>query len=92
MAEGAKLLSKVLDKVDAVLFEHGLEFKDEAKWEDFAAQLVALLYNYYDDEGDDKDDSDFDPDAPEEESSTDPDGSESLDDSAPAVDKKRKHA
>ena len=71
--DATKLLAKVLDKMDRVLFEHDLEFRDDTKWEDFAEEVRELVHRYYDDFGGDKDDPDFDPNAPGSSSASDSD-------------------
>jgi hypothetical protein len=69
MAEsGAKLLAKVADKIDRVLFEGDLEFADESRWEEFLERLQALVYDFYDDHA--EEDSSFDPDKSSETSSS----------------------
>ena len=73
----AKLLAKVIDRMDRLLFEHELEFRDDKVWEDFAEKVRQLIYEYYDDNAEDVADADFDPEA--ESSSSD---SVSLDHSA----------
>ncbi len=73
--DASKLLAKVIDKVDRVLFEHDLEFRNSADWEEFADKVRALVHEYYDDCADNAADPDFDPDAPDESSSSE---SESL--------------
>jgi hypothetical protein len=84
-ADAAKLLGKVIDKMDSVLFEHDLQFREEADWEAFAEKLRALVFEYYDDLASEKDDADFDPDA---DSSTT--ASESLDAESSDGSRKRK--
>lgn len=57
-----RLMARVLDKVDKTLFEHGLQFKEEESYENFAEELAALFYRYYDDLT--GGDSDYDPKKP----------------------------
>lgn len=47
--DGTRLLCKVLDKIDLTLTLNGMGFKAEKSWEDFGAQILALLYEHYDD-------------------------------------------
>lgn len=47
--DSTRLLGKVLDRVDGLLFKHGFEFKDDALWEEFAADVEKLFFKYYDD-------------------------------------------
>jgi len=67
--DAAKLLAKVIDKMDRVLFEHDLQFKPNADWEEFADKVREIIYVYYDDLAD-EDDPDFDPNAPPTSSSS----------------------
>lgn len=46
----ARLLAKVLDRIDLILVEHGMLFKEDKDWEEFGGAVVALLYHYYEDE------------------------------------------
>jgi hypothetical protein len=51
--EARKLLFHLADKVDKVLFEHGLVFAkedDDAAWAVFLEELRALVYKHYEDE------------------------------------------
>jgi len=64
-----KLLAKVIDKVDRVLFEHDLQFRDDADWEQFADKVRELVHEYYDDCVGDAADADYDPDAADSSSS-----------------------
>lgn len=75
--DAARLLAKVIDRMDRVLFEHELEFKDDKDWEQFADRVRDLIYEYYDEDADDAKDGDYDPDAP----SSDDDDEEDDDDS-----------
>jgi hypothetical protein len=67
--DAAKLLGKVIDKMDRVLFEGDLQFRKKADWEAFAEKLRALIFEYYDDLAGEEDDPDFDPEAPQSSSS-----------------------
>ena len=86
--DAAKLLGKVIDKMDRVLFEGDLQFREEADWEAFAEKLRALIFEYYDDLAGEKDDPDFDPEAPQD--STSSSESESLATEEELVDGTRK--
>lgn len=62
--EARKLLQLVADKIDKVLFEHGMEFAkpdDDDAWQAFVGELQALLYKHYADEQ--TSDEDFDAEA-----------------------------
>jgi len=71
--DAARLLAKVIDRMDRVLFEHELEFKDDKDWEQFADRVRDLIYEYYDDNADDARDGDYDPDAPSSDDDEDED-------------------
>lgn len=45
----ARLLAKVLDKIDMVLSLQGMGFREEKDWEEFGGAVAALLYEYYND-------------------------------------------
>lgn len=47
MSSGAKLAAKVLDAVDLVLSKNGMAFREEQDWENYAGEMVGLLYKYY---------------------------------------------
>ena len=44
-----RLLERVLDKIDLVLTQHGMGFREEREWSDFAGDVQNLCYKYYDD-------------------------------------------
>lgn len=44
-----RLLERVLDRIDLVLTQHGMGFREEHEWSDFAAEVQAVCYKYYDD-------------------------------------------
>lgn len=80
-----RLMEKCLDKLDGVLFTHGLEFRhDEEKWEDLVDELSALIFKYWDDKtgGDSSyepgDSKDGDKPAPEPEVGEESEASESV--------------
>jgi hypothetical protein len=73
--DAARLLAKVIDRMDRVLFEHELEFKDDKDWEQFADRVRDLISEYYDDNADDAKDGDYDPDAPSSEDEDEDDDS-----------------
>lgn len=47
MSSGARLAAKVLDAVDLVLVNNGMAFREEQDWENYAGEMVGLLYKYY---------------------------------------------
>lgn len=75
-----RLLERLLDKIDLVLTQHGMGFREERDWADFGGEVQALCFKYYDDFT--GGDSSYDPNAdsvvgePEEEED-DPETSES---------------
>ena len=44
-----RLLEQVMDKVDKILFAHGLEFEDEERWAEAAGELEQWIFQFYDD-------------------------------------------
>lgn len=54
-ADANKILAQVIDKVDDILFKHGLSFKDDEDWEDAVEELRAFVEKYYDDNEADED-------------------------------------
>jgi len=57
-----RLMAKILDKVDGILFEHGLEFRhEEEDWENLTMELSALIFRFWDDKT--GGDSSYNPDA-----------------------------
>ena len=80
--EAARLLARVLDKLDLVLYKHGLEFRDDRDWANFAEEVREIVHTYYDDVtgGDSSYDPNAAPDSTET-TETDVDGSETLDSS-----------
>jgi hypothetical protein len=68
-----RLFARVLDKLDAVLFAHGMQFREDKDHGDFCDQFSALLFNFYDDltGGDDSYDPDAPPDSTESDNSDD---------------------
>lgn len=73
-----RLMARVVDKVDSILFAHGLEFKDEKDWEDFIERLRSLFFEFYEDNT--GGDSDYDPDAPPDSTGTEESESATLGD------------
>lgn len=67
--DSSRLMARLVDKMDAVLFAHGLSFRAEEQWNDFIVELQALIFRFYDDET--GGDVDYDPDnAPDSTSTT----------------------
>ena len=49
-----QIMAQVIDKVDKVLFKHGLEFDEDHKnWDDAVEQLSAWVFQFYEDFGGD---------------------------------------
>ncbi len=60
--EATDLLRAIIDTVDGMLFDEGLEFKDEVQWETAADELRAWIHRWYDDFGEDSgEDGSYDP-------------------------------
>ena len=73
-----RLMARLLDKMDCVLFSHGLVFRAEEDWNDFIIELSALVFRFYDDET--GGDGDYDPNnAPDSTSTTETVSEEEVD-------------
>ncbi len=85
---GTRLFARVLDKIDATLFDHGMEFCEDKSHEKFCELLAALLFEYYTDltGGDES----YDPNEPEESGDSEESLSESLEDESPPLKKLKK--
>ncbi len=73
-----RLMARIVDKLDGVLFKHGFEFKQDADFSGFCSAVEGLIFHYYDDitGGDDS----YDPNAPVDRSNSGSDvESETLD-------------
>jgi len=44
-----RIMAKIMDDIDARLFKHGFQFKEEALLEDAVEELRAMIFKYYDD-------------------------------------------
>lgn len=66
--DSSRLMARLVDKTDAVLFAHGLSFRAEEQWNDFIVELQALIFRFYDDET--GGDVDYDPDNAPDSTST----------------------
>ena len=64
-----RLLNRLMDKFDGVLFAHGFVFKEDMAWEEMGEEITALVYKYYDDET--GGDSSYDPDKPPDSTGSD---------------------
>lgn len=51
MSNAAKLLNRIMDKTDKILFMNGLIFREDKDWEEAASEMAAWVYRYYEDEG-----------------------------------------
>lgn len=60
--DSTRLLNRLMDKFDGVLFAHGFQFKDDMAWEEMGEEITAMVYKYYDDMT--GGDSSYDPDKP----------------------------
>lgn len=67
--DSARLLNRLMDKFDGVLFAHGFVFKENMAWEEMGEEITALVYKYYDDET--GGDSSYDPDKPPDSTGSD---------------------
>ena len=47
--ENPNVVHELLDAVDDVLVNAGLEFKDAEKWPEFSEQMAALIFLFYED-------------------------------------------
>ncbi len=66
-----RLMERVMDKLDSVLFAHGFEFADETKWSEAVQVMERYIFHYYTDlTGGDED---YDPRKP-----ADPDSSNDV--------------
>lgn len=45
----SRLMERVMAKLDGVLFAHGLEFKDDGKWEEAVTVMEKYIFHFYDD-------------------------------------------
>lgn len=96
--DSTRLLNRLMDKFDGVLFAHGFVFKEDMSWEEMGEEITALVYKYYDDET--GGDSSYDPAKPpdstgsevEADDEEDEDGSMTLGSTSesPAPQKKQK--
>lgn len=52
----SNLLAQALcDKIDEFLVKQGFAFRESESWENYVEQLIALMYHFYDDHGEDSD-------------------------------------